>query len=209
MWSARLIALVYLAGLSLNSASASCPAAPAGYTGYDKSSFSPAEARTVAPDGLKLTAPKNSFLTWTSDASVIDAWICASFHFPESSPAENLAGGIVFWKRDPRNFYLALVRRNGSYAVYQLASAQWSNLREGNIAVRSPGVPDQIEVVTLGDVARVFINDRSVTEIGKNVGADPLGVGVYVEAGADEPVSWLVDSVSIISLCHSHLAGYC
>jgi hypothetical protein len=209
MKTARWIALIFVVMMSLESASASCPAAPAGYKGYGQASFPPGEGRTVAPGGLKLTAPKDSFANWASDASVIDAWTCTSFRFPETSPAANLAGGIVFWRRDAQNFYLALVRRNGSFATYRHTAAGWTNLREGSIGALNPGTSNQIEVVTLGDIARVFINDRSVMEIGTNMGASPLGVGIYAEAGPDEAASWLIESVSIISLCHSNLAGYC
>jgi hypothetical protein len=203
------IVLVFAAIASVQSGNAACPGAPANYKGYDKASFAAGDGRVVAPDGLKLTAAKNSYAIWFSDATVIDAWTCVSLRFPEATPNANPGAGIVFWKRDAQNFYMALMRRNGIVGTFQHSAAGWRNIRTDNIGAFNPGTSNQIEVVTLGDLARVIVNGRTVMETGSNMGADPLAVGIYAEASSDGPASWLIDSVSIISLCHGHLAGYC
>jgi hypothetical protein len=200
-------------------ADAACLAAPAGYKGFRMANFPAGDDKTVSADGLNFLVHKESFATWISDTPVIDSWICASFWFPEASPDADFAGGVVFWKRDAQNFYIAVARRKGSFAIVRHTAAGWRNIKAGasdqsSIVRAGPGTHNpqtynQIEVVTLGDFARVLINDREVMEMKSMVGANETEAGIYAEADADRDYRWLFESVSITSLCHSGLKGYC
>jgi hypothetical protein len=220
------IALMLIVLITAGAARAACPTAPASYKGYDSASFHPADGRTVSDEGLHLISPKNSFAAWTSEATVIDAWICATFWFPDAAPSANIAAGIVFWKKDEQNFYIAIARRNGSFGIFKHSNAGWTTINPGMMRsyyVNSPQGPivhtgstthtpesyNQIEVVTMGDYARVYINGREVMDMGSMVGASEATAGIYAEADTDKDCPWLFESVSIINLCHGSIKGYC
>jgi hypothetical protein len=156
---------------------------------------------------------------------MIDSWACVSFWFPETKD-NSIAAGVVFWRKDPQNFYIAVARRNGSFGIWQHTAKGWETVNSGGLfwfyvnspqgpIVRTGPVPhapensNQIEVITMGDNARVFINGRMVMNIARQPPGQASSVGIYAEADADQDNLWPIESVSIINLCHADSSGYC
>ena len=107
--------------------------------------------------------------------------------------------GIIFWAADYGNYYAALVETDGNFLVIRRVNRRF--LYPVGFSVREElkkgtGQTNQIRVVTTGNLATVYLNDKQVTAFH---GFPPYGtskVGVHAESGKD-PYTWGISAFSV------------
>ena len=105
------------------------------------------------------------------------------------APDPNWGAGLLFWSTGLKNFYGVLINANGWYTVQRRMGKRFINpvsWRASDAIKKGTGVENRIRVVTKGNKATVFINDKEVISL---TGTPPEGgsqVGVRVASGDKE-----------------------
>ena len=92
--------------------------------------------RSTAPQSLPPMAidrdsrNPGAFLSPTFDGPRFrSATFCLEVQTPRIfNPTDRDGGGLIFWRVDNRNYFLALVYPDGSYLLTKLAGGSWNNL---------------------------------------------------------------------------------
>jgi hypothetical protein len=102
------------------------------------------------------------------------------------------AAGIVFWEADSSNYYAAMLRPDGGVYVSRKELGNWI----GNVKLQTveglhkgAGEANELRLVTSGDRATLYVNDKEVTSFR---GFPPRGggaIGFHAESGA-APATW-------------------
>ncbi len=97
----------------------------------------------VTPQGLVVKPPVNGS-TWVVNGNYTmdGADLCVTVAFPATMPTpanEDTVGdvGVVFWKRDNDNYYLAAISPDGIAAISRSVSGQWTTIVD---PIKSPAI---------------------------------------------------------------------
>lgn len=104
------------------------------------------------------------------------------------------AGGLRFWGADEKNFYAAFLRADGDCWVAQFADGKWQNLlpmKQRKSVLQGLGQTNALRVVTSGDTATIYVNDRQVARLEGQKHPEHSRIGLQVES--DEVVNtWTI-----------------
>ena len=161
----------------------------------------------VTPQGLVVKPPVNGS-TWVVNGNYTmdGADLCVTVAFPATMPTpanEDTVGdvGIVFWKRDNDNYYLAAISPDGVAAISRSVSGQWTTIVD---PIKSPaiktaaGAVNEIEVETKGNAGVFYVNGAKITEFRGQAPPDGGPPGVYAESGPSI-TTWMFSRVQIYS----------
>lgn len=90
-----------------------------------------------------------------------DVDLCARSQVLETADPAQSGSGLVFWRKDPENFYLFMLRANGRAEVDRLQDGKWTAListRQVPGAKTGNGSSNVLEVVTRGPDVTFYIN---------------------------------------------------
>ncbi len=165
----------------------------------------PDQTAAYGPAGLVLRPPAGSSAwRWNQNYALARADFCVEVANPATLPSpanEDTVGdvGIWFWAKDAQNFYTATIAPDGTAAVDRLVGGVWQKVVAPTPAPAintAPGAVNEIELVTDGPAARLYVNGSRVADFR---GTPPPGggaPGVYGESGPS-PTSWVFRRVRL------------
>jgi hypothetical protein len=109
--------------------------------------------------------------------------------------------GIVFWKRDNDNYYLAAISPDGIAAISRSVGGQWTTIID---PLSSPAIKtaanavNEIEVTTKGNGGTFYVNGTKITDFHGQAPPDGGPPGVYAESGP-AITTWVFSRVQIFS----------
>jgi hypothetical protein len=162
---------------------------------------------TVTPQGLVVKPPANGS-TWVvnSNYTMDGADLCVTVAMPATMPSpanEDTVGdvGIVFWKRDNDNYYLAAISPDGIAAISRSIGGQWTTIVDpiSATAIKTgPGMVNEIEVMAKGNAGVFYVNSTKITNFHGQSPPDGGAPGVYAESGP-AVTDWVFSRVQIYS----------
>ena len=164
---------------------------------------------SVSPQGLAVKPPVNGS-TWVvnSNYTMDGSDLCVTVALPATLPSpanEDTVGdvGVLFWKRDNDNYYMAAISPDGIAVVSRYLNAQWLTIVNPapNAAVKTgPGAANEIEVTAKGNAGSFYVNGTKIADFHGQ--APPGGggpPGVYAESGPSV-TTWVFSRVQLFSL---------
>jgi hypothetical protein len=162
---------------------------------------------TVTPQGLVVKPPTNGS-TWVvnSNYTMDSADLCVTVAMPATMPSpanEDTVGdvGIVFWKRDNDNYYLAAISPDGIAAISRSVGGQWTTIVDpiSAAAIKTgPSAVNEIEVMAKGNAGVFYVNSTKITNFRGQAPPDGGAPGVYAESGP-AVTTWVFSRVQIYS----------
>ena len=162
---------------------------------------------TLTPQGLTVKPPINGS-TWVVNGNYTmdGADLCVTVALPTALPNpanEDTVGdvGVVFWKRDNDDYYLAAISPDGIAAVSRSVDGQWTTIVD---AINSPaiktgaGAVNEIEVTTKGNAGTFYVNGTKITDFHGQAPPGGGPPGVYAESGPTI-TTWVFSKVQIYS----------
>jgi hypothetical protein len=164
---------------------------------------------TPTPQGLVIKPPANGS-TWAvnSNYTMDGSDLCVTVAWPATLPSpanEDTVGdvGVLFWKRDNDNYYMAAISPDGIAVVSRYLNDQWltiANPAHSDAVKTGAGVANEIEVTTKGNAGSLYINGTKIADFHGQ--APPGGggsPGVYAESGPSV-TSWVFSRVQLYTL---------
>jgi hypothetical protein len=161
----------------------------------------------VTPQGLVVKPPVNGS-TWVvnSNYTMDGADLCVTVAMPATMPTpanEDTVGdvGVVFWKRDNDNYYLASISPDAVAAISRSVSGQWSTIVEpaSSPAIKTgPAVVHKLELETKGNTGSFYVNGTKLADFHGQAPPDGGPPGVYAESGPTV-TTWVFSHVQIYS----------
>jgi hypothetical protein len=139
--------------------------------------------------------------------------VCADIKSPSTvkDRAGVSKGGVVFWATDAKNFYVAQLYLDGSYAIYRSIDGRWANvLPRTKVASLHAGedAVNRVKVAFDGDSASLTINGSPVARL--QHGQPPAGggsVGLYAESEVDMQNQWRILRIAAMKDTHPAAAA--
>jgi hypothetical protein len=109
-------------------------------------------------------------------------------------------GGLIFWARDSNNYYHLLVSGAGTFSVDRKVGVRWDTvvwLRDEAAVKKDIGEVNHLRVVTKGNQATLYINDKEVVSF---KGEPPQGgssVGIVGESWEESQSVWEFSDLKI------------
>jgi hypothetical protein len=141
----------------------------------------------------KMTVQPNAKETYTAvyEGNIfpndMDASISVKF---VQAPDPNWGAGLLFWANGMKNFYGVLINANGWFTVQRRMGDRFINpvsWRANDAIKKGTGVENRLRVVTKGNKATIFVNDKELISL---TGTPPEGgsqIGIRVASGDNEP----------------------
>jgi len=162
---------------------------------------------TITPQGLVVKPPVNGS-TWVVNGNYTmdgaDLCVTVALPTPLPNPAnEDTVGdvGVVFWKRDNDNYYLAAISPDGIAAISRSVAGQWTTIVDptSSPAIKTAaGSVNEIEVTTKGNSGTFYVNGTKITDFHGQAPSDGGPPGVYAESGPTI-TTWVFSRVQIYS----------
>ena len=162
----------------------------------------------TTPQGLVIKPPINGS-TWAvnSNYTMDGSDLCVTVAMPATLPSpanEDTVGdvGVVFWKRDNDNYYMAAISPDGIAVVSRYLNNQWLtivNPTHSPAIKTGPGAVNEIEVTCHGNAASFYINDTKIADFRGQAPPDGGPPGVYGESGPNV-TTWVFSRVQLYSL---------
>jgi hypothetical protein len=162
----------------------------------------------TTPQGLVLKPPVNGS-TWAvnSNYTMDGSDLCVTVAMPATLPSpanEDTVGdvGVVFWKRDNDNYYMAAISPDGIAVVSRYLNNQWLtivNPTHSPAIKTGAGAVNEIEVTCRGNAASFYVNDTKLADFRGQAPPDGGPPGVYGESGPSV-TSWVFSRVQLYSL---------
>ncbi|HWB52499.1 MAG TPA: hypothetical protein VG651_25570 [Stellaceae bacterium] len=162
----------------------------------------------TTPQGLVVKPPVNGS-TWVANSNYTmdGSDLCVTVALPATLPTpanEDTVGdvGVLFWKRDNDNYYMAAMSPDGIAVVSRYLNGQWLtivNAKNSPAIKTGAGAVNELEVTAKGNAGSFYING---TKIGDFRGQAPPGggpPGVYAESGPNV-TTWVFSRVQLYSL---------
>lgn len=171
-----------------------------GFTSHDPA-WGPKDARLTISSGEAVLSPVPGTRTFRWNRAFVfgDLDACASVRLakPTSDPTSSYAG-LMFWVKDNRNYYQAVLAPNGYFtvarvvdgAVEQKRPVEWTKL---DAAKTSTKEKNTLRVTTKGDAVEISVNGTKVAEFK----GEPPGAPSYIGMLAASAPSKKGDSWSI------------
>ena len=163
---------------------------------------------TISPQGLVVKPPINGS-TWVVNGNYTmeGADLCVTVAMPATMPNpanEDTVGdvGIVFWKRDNDNYYMAAISPDGVAVVSRYLNSQWLtivNPIQPPAIKTGPGAVNEIEVTCRGNAGAFYVNDTKLADFRGQAPPDGGPPGVYAESGPTV-TTWVFSRVQLYSL---------
>ncbi len=105
------------------------------------------------------------------------------------APDPNWGAGLLFWSSGMKNFYGLLINANGWFTIQRRMGDRFINpvsWRANDAIKKGAGADNRLRIVTKGDKATVFINDKEVISF---TGTPPEGgsqIGIRAASGDNE-----------------------
>jgi hypothetical protein len=162
---------------------------------------------TISPQGMTIKPPVNGS-TWAVNGNYTmdgaDLCVTVAMPSPLPNPAnEDTVGdvGVVFWKRDNDNYYLAAISPDGIAAISRSVSGQWTTIVDpaASTAIKTgAGAVNQIEIAVKGNSGTFYVNGAKITDFHGQAPPDGGPPGVYAESGPTV-TTWVFSRVQIYS----------
>jgi hypothetical protein len=163
---------------------------------------------STTTQGLVVKPPVNGS-TWVvnSNYTMDGSDLCVTVALPATLPTpanEDTVGdvGVLFWKRDNDNYYMAAISPDGLAVVSRYLNGQWLtivNPARSDAVKIGPGAVNEIEVTNRGNAGNLYVNG---TELADFRGQAPPGggpPGIYAESGPNV-TTWVFSRVQLYSL---------
>jgi hypothetical protein len=162
----------------------------------------------TTPQGLVVKPPVNGS-TWVvnSNYTMDGADLCVTVALPATLPTpanEDTVGdvGLLFWKRDNDNYYMAAMSPDGVAVVSRYLNGQWATIVNPvkSAAIKTgPGAVNELEVTAKGNAGSFAINGTKIADFRGQ--APPAGgpPGIYAESGPSV-TTWVFSRVQLFSL---------
>ena len=167
-----------------------------------------AENVQTTPQGLVVKPPVNGS-TWAlnSNYAMDGTDLCVTVAMPAAMPTpanEDTVGdvGVVFWRRDNDNYYMAAISPDATAVVSRYLNGQWLtivNPSHADAIKTGPGAVNEIEVSVRGNAGSFYVNGTKLADFR---GQSPPGggpPGVYAESGPGV-TTWVFSRVQLYSL---------
>jgi hypothetical protein len=162
---------------------------------------------TISPQGLVVKPPINGS-TWVVNGNYTmdgaDLCVTVAMPSPLPNPAnEDTVGdvGVVFWKRDNDNYYLAAISPDGIAAISRSVAGQWTTIVDpvSSQAIKTgAGAVNEMEVTAKGNGGTFYVNGTKITDFRGQAPSDGGPLGVYAESGP-AITTWVFSRVQIYS----------
>jgi hypothetical protein len=118
----------------------------------------------------------------------------------KASDQGSVYGGVAFWMKDLDNFYAFQIIPGGSAAVYRMVDGKWKTVikdRDSDSVFQGTGHSNELEVVTHGPQASLYINGDHFSDILGGVPDGGQHVGFSFQAPEDGDVEFAVDDLKV------------
>ncbi len=156
-----------------------------------------------AANGQLIVKPDpGAFLSPTVDGPRFrGATFCLDVQTPaDLNPADPDGGGLIFWRVDNRNYFLALVYPDGSYLLTRLAGGSWNNLsRKEKFAKLNagPGAVNEIRIAALNGRLTLYLNGTNAFEAPAQPPVEGGQVGVFASSPKDRANEWRFRNLTV------------
>jgi len=163
---------------------------------------------SMTPQGLVVKPPANGS-TWAinNNYTMDGSDLCVTVALPAALPTpanEDTVGdvGVLFWRRDNDNYYMAAISPDGIAVVSRYLNGQWVtivNPSHSDTIKTGSGAVNEIEITTRGNAGSLYINGTKLTDFRGQ--APPSGgpPGIYAESGPTI-TSWVFSRVQLYTL---------
>jgi len=162
----------------------------------------------TTPQGLVVKPPANGS-TWVvnSNYTMDGSDLCVTVALPATMPNpanEDTVGdvGVLFWKRDNDNYYMAAMSPDGVAVVSRYISGQWAtivNPVKSEAVKTGPGAVNELEVTAKGNAGSFYINGTKIADFRGQAPPGGGPPGVYAESGP-EVTTWVFSRVQLYTL---------
>jgi hypothetical protein len=163
---------------------------------------------STTPQGLVVKPPVNGS-TWAlnSNYTIDGSDLCVTVALPAVLPTpadEDTVGdvGIVFWRRDNDNYYMAAISPDGIAVVSRYLNGQWQtivNPIHSEAIKTGPGALNEIEITARGNAGSLYVNGTKLTDFRGQAPSSGGPPGVYAESGPTV-TTWVFSRVQLYSL---------
>jgi hypothetical protein len=152
--------------------------------------------------GKLVVAPAPAAYLWrTNQASLYDdVDMCASLTTIEGVEPEDAKAGLIFWYVDENNFYVFEYAPNGKASVWRrqrgrwLAQVDWQDVEGAN---QGDDAVNELRVVTRGDRATLYLNEKQFAEFDGVPPNDGQQIGVFVASPESGTARFAFDSLKV------------
>jgi hypothetical protein len=162
----------------------------------------------TTPQGLVVKPPANGS-TWVANSNYTmdGSDLCVTVALPTTLPTpanEDTVGdvGVLFWKRDNDNYYMAAMSPDGVAVVSRYVNGQWATIVN---PVKSPaiktgaGAVNELEVTAKGNAGTFSINGTKIADFRGQAPPNGGPPGIYAESGPNV-TTWVFSRVQLYSL---------
>ena len=163
---------------------------------------------TTTAQGLVIKPPVNGS-TWAlnSNYTMDGSDLCVTVALPAILPTpadEDTVGdvGVLFWKRDNDNYYMAAISPDGIAVVSRYLNDQWLtivNPIHSEAIKTGPGALNEIEITARGNAGSLYVNGTKLTDFRGQAPSSGGPPGVYAESGPTV-TTWVFSRVQLYSL---------
>jgi hypothetical protein len=118
----------------------------------------------------------------------------------ESKGDGTMPAGLIFWSNGFADYYLAAIESSGMYSVLRYSNGKWLSpipWQASDAVVKGTEKANNLRVVTKGNSATFYVNDKQVTDF---KGFPPGGgsqIGLRALAGTSQASTWEFGSLSV------------
>jgi glucose/mannose transport system substrate-binding protein len=171
-------------------------------------SWGPASEILSVKDGkLTLKPALNTTQSVLNRSSVfVDADIRIDVTMSASDPnvlgGLDVPGGLIFWAKDYSSFYCLCINAIGSFKISQYVTGQWLtpvNWTKSEAINKGVGQVNRLRVVTKGDAATAYVNDKQIVMI---KGQSPQGgsrVGISGGSTKNSQNTWQFANLKVVA----------
>ncbi len=162
----------------------------------------------TTPQGLVVKPPANGS-TWVvnSNYTIDGSDLCVTVVLPATLPTpanEDTVGdvGVLFWKRDNDNYYMAAMSPDGVAVVSRYLNGQWVtivNPAKSATIKTGAGAVNELEITTKGNAGSFYINGTKIADFRGQAPSGGGPPGVYAESGPSV-TTWMFSRVQLYSL---------
>jgi hypothetical protein len=164
--------------------------------------WGPAGPARFFKDGQMVLKPEVA-ISWILEPLIFSqATICSEFKLPTQleQAGKKDAGGIIFWAADYKNYYVAFINLDGTYAVFRKIDGEWAPVVPNTPAEaihQGADAVNRLKVVLDHSTATIVINDATVIEFRGQPPATGGAVGLYAQTGAGSDIEWRFTSLVV------------
>ena len=116
-------------------------------------------------NGKMVIKPEGGYHTLNQSFLLEDIDACVKLTLTSANNPSNALASIIFWGKDYTDYFTLQIDGNGSFTVAHKVKDRWLypvSWRENAAVNKGVGQTNQLRVVTKGNQATVYINDKEV-----------------------------------------------